>query len=386
VATDASTRLEPASPEEAAAALGDVAAGGGAVRFAGGGTKRYWGEPPAREVVDLATRGLDRVLEHNAGDMTAVVEAGLPLARAQEVFAEAGQMLALDPPNPGGSATVGGVVACGDSGPLRHRYGAARDLLLGMRAALADGSLVRSGGRVIKNVAGYDLAKLFAGSFGTLGMVVAVAVRLHPVRPGRRTIVGAGTDPEALGRAVSDLAGASLELECLDARWGDGRGAALARVAGQATEERAARCASSMTAFGLDVRIEEHDDALWTGQRSAQRSAEGTVVRVSSVRSELAAVFRAAERAGAWAVGRAGLGLWWLTLPPASAADVAAALQELRATLAPRPCVVLDAPRDVRAAVDVWGPSSEPVDLMRRLKERFDPTGACNPGVFMGGI
>jgi glycolate oxidase FAD binding subunit len=385
VATGTPIRLEPATPEEAAAALADVTTAGGAARFAGGGTKRHWGRPPGREVIELATRGLHRVVEHNAGDMTAAVEAGVPLARAQEVFAEAGQMLALDPPNPGGSATVGGVVACGDSGPLRHRYGAARDLLLGMRVALADGTLARSGGRVIKNVAGYDLAKLFAGSFGTLGMIVEVVVRLHPIKSGRRTIVAAGTDPDVLGRTVSDLAGRSLELECLDVRWGAGRGAVLARVAGRAAEERAARCAGSMTGFGLEVTIEDDDGALWTGQRSAQRSAEGTVVRVSGARSEAAAVLRAAERAGAWAVGRGGLGLWWLTLPPGTTGDVAAAIGDLRTALAPRPCVVLDAPSDVRAAVDVWGPS-EPLELMRRLKERFDPAGACNPGVFVGGI
>jgi glycolate oxidase FAD binding subunit len=383
VATGASTRLEPATAEEAAAALADVAAGGGAVRFAGGGTKRHWGAVPTRETTELATGGLCRVIEHNAGDMTAVVEAGLPLARAQEAFGEAGQMLALDPPNPAGSSTVGGMVATGDSGPLRHRYGAVRDLLLGMRVALADGTLARSGGRVIKNVAGYDLAKLFAGSFGTLGLIVEVVVRLHPLPPERRTVVGSGTNPDALGRAVSDLAGSPLELECLDVRWGDGRGAVLARLAGQATEERATHCVASMTSFGLDVHVEEDDGATWTGQMSAQRSAEGTVVRVSGVRSELPRVLRAAEAAGAWAVGRAGLGLWWLTLPPGRVADVAGAVTGVRAALAPRPCVVLDAPDDVRAAVDVWGPV-EGLDLMRRVKDRFDPTGACNPGVFLG--
>ena len=196
-------------------------------------------------------------------------------------------MLALDPPNPGGSATVGGVVACGDSGPLRHRYGAARDLLLGMRAALPTG---RWRGRAAASSRTWP-ATTWPSSSPARSARWAWSSRsrcacTRPAGPAddRR---GAGTDPETLGRAVSDLAGASLELECLDVRWGDGRGAVLARVAGQATEERAARCAAAMAAFGLDVRIEEDDDALWTGQRSAQRSAEGTVVRVSSVRSEL---------------------------------------------------------------------------------------------------
>src|SRR5947209_3923130 len=104
--------------------------------------------------LELSTAGLCRIVEHNASDMTAVMEAGVPMADAQRAFAEAGQMLALDPPNPGGLATVGGVVATGDTGPLRHRYGAPRDLLVGIRVALSDGTLARAGGKVIKNVAG----------------------------------------------------------------------------------------------------------------------------------------------------------------------------------------------------------------------------------------
>jgi glycolate oxidase FAD binding subunit len=386
VAGDVVVRHAPDSPEEAAETLAKLVAGGDAVRFVGGETKRTWGAAPSREVAGVSTQALDRVLEHNAGDMTAVLQAGIPLARAQEVFAGAGQMIALDPPNPGGSATVGGVVACADSGPLRHRYGAARDLLLGLRVALPDGTLARSGGRVIKNVAGYDLAKLFTGSFGTLGMIVEVVVRLHPLPAGRTTVAGVGTDPAKLGSAASELAAAPLELESLDVRWGEGRGAVLARVAGAATASRVARAATSMRGFGLEVAVEEDDDAQWVGQRAAQRSAEGTVVRVSGLRTDLPAVLRAATHAGAWVVGRAGLGLFWVTLPAGPPADVAAAVGALRSTLAPRPCVVLEAPGDVRAVVDVWGPEAGPVELMRRVKERFDPAGACNPGVFVGGI
>jgi glycolate oxidase FAD binding subunit len=239
---------------------------------------------------------------------------------------------------------------------------------------------------VIKNVAGYDLGKLFTGSFGTLGMIVEVSVRLHPLAAARATVAGVSTNPETLGQAVSALAAAPLELESLDVRWGGGRGAVLARVAGAAVGPRVAGAASAMRGFGLDVAIEEDDDAQWVGQRAAQRSAEGTVVRVSGLRSDLSAVLRAAARVGAWVVGRAGLGLSWVTLPPGRPADVAAAVGDLRSTLAPRPCVVLDAPDEVRSAVDVWGPEVGPVDLLRRVKERFDPSAACNPGVFIGGL
>ncbi len=155
------------------------------VRVRGGGTKLGWGTPAQDPDLELSTASLDQLLEHNVGDLTAVLEPGVPLARAQERFAEAGQMLALDPPlGEGGAATVGGVLATADSGPLRHRYGAPRDLVLGMTVVLADGTVARSGGHVIKNVAGYDIAKLFSGSFGTLGLILQVAVRLHPLPPG----------------------------------------------------------------------------------------------------------------------------------------------------------------------------------------------------------
>ena len=126
------------------------------------------------------------------------------LADAQATFAKAGQMLALDPPD--GGATVGGVVATADTGPLRARYGGPRDLVVGMRVALSDGTLAKSGGKVIKNVAGYDVAKLFTGSFGTLGAIVEVSVRLHPLPPETATATGASSDPDQLASGAAALA------------------------------------------------------------------------------------------------------------------------------------------------------------------------------------
>ncbi|MGZ4203237.1 MAG: FAD-binding oxidoreductase, partial [Thermoleophilaceae bacterium] len=180
-------QLAPESFEQAAAWLAEAAAEGRSVRPRGSGTKLGWGAVTEPAATEISTARLDAVLEHNAGDLTAVLQAGVPLAQAQARFATAGQMLALDPPLGEGvagadsaGATVGGVLATADSGPLRHRYGAARDLVIGMTVALSDGTLSSSGGKVIKNVAGYDLGKLFAGSFGTLGLILSVAVRLHP--------------------------------------------------------------------------------------------------------------------------------------------------------------------------------------------------------------
>src|SRR6266571_5084572 len=297
----------------------------------------------------------------------------------------AGQMLALDPPDADGRATVGGVVATGDTGPLRHRYGAPRDQVLGIRVALADGTLARSGGKVIKNVAGYDLAKLFAGSFGTLGLVVEVAVRLYPLPAARATTVGTSDDSGALARAARAVGDAPLELEALDVRWGTGRGALLARAAGVAAGERAGRAAELMRACALRAGVEEEDEPLWDRQRALQRSEGGAVVRVSGARSDLPAVLAAARSLDADVAGRAGLGLLWVRLPEADDAGLVAAIEELRGALAPRPCVVFDAPEAVRGKVDVWGEPSA-LSLMRRVKDRFDPKGTCNPGIFVGGI
>jgi glycolate oxidase FAD binding subunit len=363
--------------DEQAAALRQAAEAGKRVRIRGAGTKLGWGPPLPEPDAEIDTRGLDTILEHNAGDLTAVVQAGVPLARLQEELAQAGQMLAIDPPaDP--EATLGGVLATADSGPLRHRYGAPRDLVLGVTVALSDGTVARAGGKVIKNVAGYDLAKLFVGSFGTLGAILDVALRLHPLPP-TATAVGESPDAGALARAASTVAHSRIEAQCVDLRWDGSDGAVLVRVAGSAAAEEAANATAALA--GLDSRIVEDDGPFWEEQRARQRSAGGIVVRVSGTQSGLEAQMRAATRLGGSLVARAAHGLSWVALPQAAAID------DLRRELAPDPCVVLDAPAEVRAAVDVWGASDAgALELMRRVKARFDPANACNPGVFVGGI
>ena len=231
------------------------------------------------DAVEISTLGLDEIVEHNVGDLTAVLDAGVKLADAQAAFAAEGQMLALDPPDLG--ATIGGVIATADSGPLRHRYGSVRDLVVGMTVALSDGTVAKSGGKVIKNVAGYDLAKLFTGAYGTLGAILQVAVRLHPLAPATVTAVGRSDDPRAVAAAASALTHARLELECLDVRWEDGSGAVMARSGGAAAAEAAEHVSGLLAAEGLESSVEDDDGALWDAQRDAQRAADGTVVRVS---------------------------------------------------------------------------------------------------------
>ena len=381
MATAAVRRTTPASRDELVAELTAAGEAGTPLRFRGGGTKLDWmGGTSIDPELELSTVGLERVVEHNAGDLTAQLEAGVPLARAQATFAEAGQMLALDPPD--GGATLGGIVASGDSGPLRARYGGVRDLVLGMTVALSDGTVARTGGKVIKNVAGYDLAKLFAGSFGTLGAILEVAVRLHPLPPATATSTGRTADPEALARTASALAHAQLEPMGLDVRWEGGSGAVLARFGGVAPRPQAEAAAGLMGEPVVEAEIVEEDEGIWAAQRQGQRPREGapdTVVRVSALQTDLPALLATVERHGAALVGRAALGLSWVRLEDHTAAEVVAVVAELRRHLG---VVVLDGPAEVRERVDPWGPRDPAaLALMRRVRERFDPAGVCAPGV-----
>ncbi|MDQ3681407.1 MAG: FAD-binding oxidoreductase [Actinomycetota bacterium] len=376
----------PSSPEEAAEVMRTAGEEEKGVRVRGGGTKSSWGQSTQAPEIDLSSERLDQVVEHNEGDMTAVLQAGVPLARAQEALADANQMVALDPPlGEDGRATIGGVVATGDSGPLRHRYGAARDLILGITVVLSDGTIAKAGGKVIKNVAGYDLAKLFTGSFGTLGLIVEVVMRLHPRPHEPVTAVGSSDDADALGGAASRVAHSPFGPECIDVTWGDGQGELMARFGGAAPDAAARDVAKLMEEAGLEAWLVEDDDDRWARQRDGQRSADGAVVRVSGLVAELPAVLRSASEAGASLVGRAGLGLSWMTLGQGDAGELVASIEDVRRRLDPFACVVLDAPPEVREKVDVWG-ESDAVPLMRRVKARFDPHRVCNPGIFVGGI
>jgi glycolate oxidase FAD binding subunit len=380
---------EPTTYEEAAEALARAAANGERVRFRGGGTKFDWGNAVREPDVITSTARLNRILEHNAADLTAVVQAGVSSRALQERLAASGQMLGLDPPlGPADEATIGGIVATSDSGPLRHRYGAPRDLLLGMTVALSDGSIARSGGKVIKNVAGYDLAKLFAGSFGTLGMILEVAVRLHPL-PRRMVSMRARTDdPDVLQRATVDLMAEPLELSSLDVWWDGDAGGLLARLGGVAPDAVLDAADRRLRGGGLDLDVIDGADheKLWGSQRSAQRSAEGVVAKVSGLATGIAETARAVARLGGRMVGRAS-GSLWCAFPIDEVADAVGMVEDFRNGLAPSACVVLDAPDEVRAKVDVWGVTDgQEVQLMRRLKQRFDPANVCNTGIFVGGI
>jgi glycolate oxidase FAD binding subunit len=370
--------FQPSTVEETAAILADLGAKRQPVCPIGTGTRLGWGGSDPESTVDVRSIGLNRIREHNPGDFTAVIEAGVTLDQAQATFAGAGQWLAVDPPRPSG--TIGGLVATADSGPARHRYGGMRDLIIGITVVLSDGTVASAGGKVIKNVAGYDLGKLFTGSYGTLGFIASVAVRLHP-RPSRTVTLSARTDdPARLGRVAVDLAQAPLEALCLDAWWNDS-GGILVRFAGVAASEQADRTRPLLEGLA-DVSVVDDDEPLWAEQRARQRSTAGAVVKVSGRVTDLPDVVAAARAAGATVTSRAALGLSWLTLPAGT--DVAQRVAALRQALAPRACTVLDGSSLVGEPWPVEQPGV--VAVMRRVKDRFDPARIFRPGSYLGGI
>jgi glycolate oxidase FAD binding subunit len=237
-----------------------------------------------------------------------------------------------------------------------------------MRVALSDGTLAKSGGKVIKNVAGYDIAKLFGGSFGTLGAIVEVSLRLHPVAPETATALGVARNGDELARGAAAIGGSPLEHHGLDIRWRGGRGTVLTRFAGASPRPQAEAAERLLGAEGLATEIVADDDSLWDEQRAAQRGP--LVVKVSALPTRLPALLAAADELGGSLVGRAALGLFWVRFEE----PALEAVERLRRDFAV--AVVQDRPAGLE--IDPFGPIPEATRaLMRRVKERFDPAGVC---------
>src|SRR5207302_768880 len=247
--------VEPGSVDEVATLLRDASRDGLAVIPRGGGTKLDWGRPPRRADLVLSTVRLDRVLEHAWGDMTATVEAGCTVARLQHTLAEHGQRLACDPLWPE-RATIGGILATNDTGPLRARFGGLRDLIIGITVVLPDGTVARSGGKVVKNVAGYDLQKLMTGALGTLGVITEAIFRLYPLPREVRTLTFAARDYNDAQRLLLTIQDSTLEHTGLQARVQRGINNVDVRLAG--------------TSVGLATRIERAQ--VLAGSATAQDS------------------------------------------------------------------------------------------------------------------
>lgn len=378
----------PASTEQAADLLGVAAQHDLTVVPRGGATKLDWGVPPTGADLVVDTTGLTGIVDHAAGDLVCVVRAGTPMAELQEQLAGAGQQLALDVPFAG--ATVGGTVAASTSGPRRLLYGTMRDLLIGVTFVRADGVVAKSGGTVVKNVAGYDFGKLLTGSYGTLGLVTEVVVRLHPVAAARRVVTVRTSSAAAVAAAAAAVTGSQLVPAAVELdQDGAEPGTVTVLLEGIETgvDGRAGTATELLASYGqVDVT-----STVPEGFADLPFADGGTGLKVTSSMTGVGEVLAAARDLSAAVplrVRGSAVGVLHVGVPAgADAGDVAGVVDRLRSTASASDgsVVVLTAPPDVRAAVDVWGPVPG-LELMRRLKDEMDPGHRLSPGRFVGGI
>lgn len=386
MAVVAGTVARPDSVAEAADLLRDTR---GPLLFRGGGTKMAWGGRPDPPDVLVETSGLHRLLAHNPADMTTVVEAGMPLSTLQDVLAESGQWLALDPATQVDGATIGGLLATGESGPRRLRYGALRDLVIGIRLVLGDGTDARAGGRVIKNVAGYDLTKLMYGSLGTLALVTEIVLRVHPLPENTATVVIQASVSDA-AEATRRLMASPLEPSAID--WvGDPR-EPTGRFAARFEGSRAGVVAQ-ITALPAVLAVDPAEQLTgadetnwWQDVATSRRTPPGhTSAAAGTLPGQLPAVaealIAAAGDTDTRIASHTALGLHTVHIggPPAEQARTfeqwRQAVHDLGGTV-----LLRDRPDEVDDAVDALGPAPSAVRLLRALKSQLDPGGRCAPG------
>jgi glycolate oxidase FAD binding subunit len=364
----------------------------------GGGSALGVGNPPSGLDAVVFTRKLERVVEYAPEDQVIVVEAGLTLGRLQALARQNGQWLGVDAPH-AGTATLGGLVAVGGFGPRRARYGAIRDLLLGVTLVRADGAVARGGGKVVKNVAGFDLPKIVAGSLGSLGLIAEVTLRLHPLPEMSASFRTAGLDASGAVQAMLALRRAQLEPSSVVALLGGGGRFELgARFEGfrQGVERDGSRLSELpelRSGESAPERLGEEAAASFWQRSDGPRTNCSLRIRVNALPTQLPEVQRWIEPLldaleGGRFIWYATLGIGFIAGDPGAPRQVVAALNSARsAAAAAGGALVVDAaPSAVRAEFDAWGPTPSAFAVMRELKQRFDPEGRLNPGRFVGGL
>jgi len=375
----------PASLEEASSALAGLAAQRLTVGITGADAPRGAAAVAVDEIV--STRLLDRIVDYAPSDQIVTVEAGMTVARLQAALRERNQRLALDPPQPD-RTTIGGAVAAASYGPLRTRYGTAKDLIVGMTIVRADGTMARGGGKVVKNVAGFDIPKLMVGTYGTLALIGTVTFRLHPLAQQTSEAVFQGCDAEAIRRIVVAMTDARLEPSATFAVY-DGAAYALCvrfegfRAGVAAQRDTLAEIAGlAPSDSSLDAL---HDAARTFGELQVKITAPASRLGEMHERA-IAPVFGALDDARCTVYPSVGVAFAGGRCT--EMASVLTALQETRswAEAAGGTLVTTQAPAALRAAFDPWGTPPPSFALMRELKQRFDPERRLNPGGFVGGL
>lgn len=377
--------LVPASAEAVAAIVREANEGGEAVIPFGGRTALEAGNPPRRYDVALDLTALDGVVEHEPGDLTATVRAGARLAWLATQLAAHGQMWPPAEVSRPALATVGGVLAGAAAGPSRLRYAHPRDWVLGVRAVLGDGTLTRAGGKVVKNVSGYDLTRFYAGSYGSLCVIVEASLKLWPLAESERVIVARFADLREAGQALAALRADHVELDAavsLDraaARYiGEDAALAVVRLRGAAAvvERLADRVARALAAG----RPEPAGTAFLAVVVDVPQRATVTL-RVVAPESRMA---QALADVGEGVLRYDGTGLAFLVRERADAAWLHAC--RARAETLEGSAILERAPATLRTEVDTWGSCAIPLDLARRIKSALDPRGTLSPGRFAGGL
>ncbi len=377
--------IRPGDAAGVAEVLRDARSSAHTVRVQGAGTKSHWGGSYSTVDITLDTRRLSGVVSHEPGDLVATVRAGTPIRDLQAVLGLAGQRLALEAAS--ADATVGGVLAAGEAGPLRLRYGSGRDLLIGVEFVRADGVLARSGGKVVKNVAGYDLGRLLCGSYGTVGVITSATFRLHPI-PAMRTWVGCPLSTIAgLSAVVSSVQHPSIAPSAVEVSLPSGNAGSVVVLLEGSRDGVAAR-AATLCARVADAAV-LNEAPSWWGQYPFEPGDVGLKLAAPVAGLPVAIETLLRHLGDDVAVrGSAGSGVVHVGTPATVPnVDLAAAIRGVRERLhgTGGTCVVLTAPPSTREGLDLWGPIAG-LGLMRRIKDQFDPAGRFASGRFVGGI
>ena len=386
---------EPGSVEETSELLRFAAEEGLAVSPRGGGTKSSLGNPPRGLDLALGTARMNEVIEHVPGDQVVRVQAGIKLQDLQERLAGSDQMLGLDPVEKDAGATVGGVVAANSSGPRRHRYGTIRDLIIGITVVLSDGTVAKAGGKVVKNVAGYDLSKLFTGSLGTLGVIAECNFRLHPRPDPARTVAVELGSTQAAGEAAQAVLHAQLVPSAVELHWSEDEKLLTVLIEGiePGVEAQSDTASYLLRGFG-EVRTLTDEEAGSLGPLAPPGTEDEVAVKISAPPSELRGVLDSAlgacSRRGVAPriTGHAGIGVTYVAVSGRGEEAHIQVVEELREIWTRRggSVVVRSAPPAFKERVEAWGPLGSRLELTRRVKQKFDPRGIMNPGRFAGGI
>ena len=386
--------VEPGSVEEVSELMQLASREGLAVSPRGGATKTHLGDPPASLDLVVSTARMNEIIEHVPGDQVVRVQAGVRLEDLQERLSGSKQMLALDPPERG--ATIGGVVAANSSGPRRYRYGTVRDLIIGITVVLQDGTVAKAGGKVVKNVAGYDLSKLFTGSLGTLGIIATANFRLHPIPEAARTVAVEVGSPEDAARAAQAIVHSQVEPTAVELHYGeDARLLTVLVESIQAGVEAKAETASFiLRPFGkVRALSEEEAEHLGPLQPPAVGDDEAAVkiaAPPAGLADVLGSVLAAAERRGLAHPRITGHAASGVTFVGFSGDEEGGShfVEELREIWVRKGGSVTlhRAPLALKQRVGTWDNGGDYLGLIRRIKEKFDPRGGMNPGRFVGGI